>query len=64
MNNEDEFRDFVVARSPALLQVAFLLTGDRGHAEDLLQTALMKTSRRWTKLVDRGASSATHREEL
>ncbi|MGI8628405.1 MAG: SigE family RNA polymerase sigma factor [Geodermatophilaceae bacterium] len=57
-SDEDEFRDFVVARSPALLRVAFLLTGDRGHAEDLLQTALMKTSRRWTKLADRDASYA------
>lgn len=41
-SDEDEFRDFVIARSPELLRVAFLLTGDRGHAEDLLQTALMK----------------------
>ncbi len=57
-DHDDEFRDFVVARSAALLRVAFLLTGDRGHAEDLLQTALMKTSRRWTHLVDREASYA------
>lgn len=57
-DEDDEFRDFVVARSTALLRVAFLLTGDRGHAEDLLQTALMKTSRRWTHLVDREASYA------
>jgi len=57
-SDEDAFRDFVIARSAALLRVAFLLTGDRGHAEDLLQTALMKTSRRWSQLVDREASYA------
>ena len=59
-----EFRDFVLSRSPALLRVAFLLTGDRGHAEDLLQTALMKTSRRWTHLRDRDARYAYVRRAM
>jgi DNA-directed RNA polymerase specialized sigma24 family protein len=36
------FRDFVVARSPALARTAYLLTGDRGLAEDLLQEALTR----------------------
>lgn len=63
-DHDAEFRDFVVARSAALLRVAFLLTGDRGHAEDLLQTALMKTSRRWTHLVDREASYAYVRQVM
>jgi len=27
-----------------------MLTGDYGHAEDLLQTALERTARRWTRL--------------
>lgn len=44
---DDDFADFVERWSPALLRVAFLLTGDHGLAEDLLQTALEKTSRRW-----------------
>lgn len=50
---DDDFADFVHRWSPALLRVAFLLTGDHGLAEDLLQTALMKTSRRWQHLPDR-----------
>lgn len=51
MSRDDEsFTDFVTAFSPALLRVAYLLTGDRGHAEDLLQTALLKVSRRWRRL--------------
>lgn len=55
---DEEFRDFVLTWSPALLRVAFLLTGDRGHAEDLLQTALMTTSRRWNQIRDREARYA------
>lgn len=31
----EEFERFVTTRSGALLRTAFLLTGDRGHAEDL-----------------------------
>ena len=50
---DDEFADFVAQWSPALLRVAFLLTGDHGLAEDLLQTALMKTSRHWHRLTNR-----------
>ena len=35
------------ARSGALLHTAVLLVGDYGHAEDLLQVALLRTARRW-----------------
>ncbi|MBN1094100.1 SigE family RNA polymerase sigma factor [Blastococcus sp. TML/M2B] len=52
MSSEAEFADFVEQWSPALLRVAFLLTGDRWLAEDLLQTSLLKTSRRWSRLAD------------
>ncbi|SOC49225.1 RNA polymerase sigma-70 factor, sigma-E family [Blastococcus aggregatus] len=54
--SDAEFADFVAQWSPALLRVAFLLTGDRGLAEDLLQTALLKTSRRWSRIADRQAA--------
>ncbi len=47
---EDEFRDFVNARSAALLRTAFLLAGDWATAEDLLQTALTKTYLAWKRL--------------
>jgi RNA polymerase sigma-70 factor (sigma-E family) len=50
--DEDAFRDFVVGRSPSYLRVAYLLTGDWGHAEDLLQTALAKVYRAWGRLGD------------
>jgi RNA polymerase sigma-70 factor (sigma-E family) len=47
---EEDFRAFVVARSPALLTTAYLLTGDRGLAEDLLQTALVRVHRHWVRV--------------
>ena len=56
MDSEAGFADFVGQWSPALLWVAFLLTGDRGLAEDLLQTALLKTSRRWSRIADQQAA--------
>ncbi|WP_246039720.1 SigE family RNA polymerase sigma factor [Glycomyces buryatensis] len=45
-----EFEEFVKARSGALYASAFLLTGDRGLAEDLLQDALARTWRSWKRL--------------
>jgi RNA polymerase sigma-70 factor (sigma-E family) len=44
------FEAFVAARGTALLRFAFLLTGNYHLAEDLLQEALMRVHRRWTKL--------------
>ena len=61
---DDGFAEFVTQWSPALLRVAFLLTSDRGEAEDLLQTALLKTSRHWGRLNDREAAYAYVRRVL
>ena len=47
---EDDFKDFVTARSAALLRTAYLLAGDWATAEDLLQTALTKTYLAWKRL--------------
>jgi RNA polymerase sigma-70 factor (sigma-E family) len=46
------FREFVEARSGALLRTAWMLTGDAASAEDLLQTALARTWPRWNRLVE------------
>jgi RNA polymerase sigma-70 factor (sigma-E family) len=45
--DDDGFRDFVAARSHALLRTAYLLTGDQHLAEDLVQTALEKAATHW-----------------
>jgi RNA polymerase sigma-70 factor (sigma-E family) len=49
------FSDYVAARSPALLRTAYLLTGNRADAEDLLQTTLAKTYLAWDRIRDREA---------
>jgi hypothetical protein len=36
---ESSFEDYVAASGPALKRLAFLLTGELGEAEDLLQSA-------------------------
>ena len=40
------FREFVTARTPALMRTAYLLTGNQHDAEDLLQSALTRTATR------------------
>jgi RNA polymerase sigma-70 factor (sigma-E family) len=47
---DEGFDDFVRARTPALLRTAYLLTGDQHLAEDLVQTALAKSSLAWRRL--------------
>jgi len=44
---EDGFEEFVAAALPGLLRFGVVLTGDRHRADDLVQTALVKTMRRW-----------------
>ena len=55
MGDDDGFREFVTARSPALLRTAYLLLGDRALAEDLLQTALVKAHRHWGRVTASGS---------
>lgn len=50
-----EFTEWLAARQPALLRTAYLLTGERHAAEDLLQTSLAKLYLAWDKVHDRGA---------
>jgi len=52
--DEAAFRAFVATRSAALTRVAYLLTGDRHLAEDLLQTALLETAMRWRRVTADG----------
>lgn len=47
------FREFVAARSPDLMRVAFLLTGDYGEAEDVVQSTLEKVYLSWDRIRSR-----------
>jgi RNA polymerase sigma-70 factor (sigma-E family) len=54
--HQGEFERFVRDSSDKLTRLAFLLCGDRGAAEDLVQVALTRTARRWR--VARGRPEA------
>jgi len=58
------FDTYVHARSGALLRLAFLLTGDAHHAEDLVQTTLVKVMGRWEQVTAGGDPHAYVRKVL
>ena len=45
-----EFGRFAARVAPSLVRSGYLLTGDRGHAEDLVQVTLWRTARHWDAL--------------
>ncbi|MGN6575463.1 MAG: SigE family RNA polymerase sigma factor [Nocardioides sp.] len=47
---QESFEEYVAARSPRLYATAVLLTQDRGQAEDLVQTSLLKAWRHWSRI--------------
>ena len=60
----DGFREYVTARSPALMRAAWLLTGNEAAAEDLVQSALVRIWPRWAKLERDGSIDAYMRRVL
>lgn len=49
---EAAFTDYVAARRPALVRIAYLLCGDQHAAEDLVQSALVKAVGQWRRIGD------------
>ncbi|MFC3492449.1 SigE family RNA polymerase sigma factor [Glycomyces rhizosphaerae] len=49
-SQDEEFREYVAARSAALHRAAYLLTGNWATAEDLVQTTLTKTYLAWSRI--------------
>ena len=49
-----DFPAFVAARQQALHRYAYLIVGDVGQAEDLVQEALAKTYARWARVRSQG----------
>src|SRR5215831_6055424 len=58
MKEPEGFRDFVAARSGALVRSAWLLTGNEASAQDLVQLALAKTWSRWNHVVRKDSPEA------
>jgi RNA polymerase sigma-70 factor (sigma-E family) len=52
--DEEGFRAFAATRRARLLRAAYLLTGDAGLAEDLVQTALFKAAVHWRRIAAAG----------
>ena len=63
-SDEVAFTEFVQGRWSALYRTAYLLIGERGEAEDLVQTALANTYVAWPRIRDRGATEAYVRRAM
>lgn len=50
--DEEGFSRFMADRYEPLVRTAYLLTADRGHAEDLAQASLLRTFLAWDRLRD------------
>ncbi|MBL7261369.1 SigE family RNA polymerase sigma factor [Paractinoplanes lichenicola] len=61
---DDGFRAFVELHWAPLVRLAYLLTGDRGYAEDLVQAALEKTHRKWGRVARMEAPVAYVRKAM
>ena len=58
------FSEFMAARWAPLYRTAYLLTGGREEAEDLLQSALARTCVRWDRIRDKRAADAYVRKAM
>src|SRR5881409_3699495 len=57
-DREADFTAYLQARQARLLRTAYLLTGDRDQAEDLVQTSLAKLYLAWGRVHDRESVDA------
>ena len=58
------FTEYVSVRSAALQRAAYLMVGDVGLAQDLVQEALIKTYVAWPRLRDRASAEAYTRKAI
>jgi RNA polymerase sigma-70 factor (sigma-E family) len=57
-DTDEEFRDFMRGRWPAMVRLAYGLTGDQGHAEDVAQAAFARAYASWARVVRTGDPDA------
>src|SRR5437762_14148902 len=55
---DEEFRDFMHGRWPAMVRLAYALTGDLGHAEDVAQAAFARAYAAWARVTRAGDPEA------
>jgi len=56
--SDDEFRDFMRGRWSAMVRLAYTLTGDLGHAEDIAQAAFCSAYSAWGRVRRAGDPDA------
>jgi len=56
--SDEEFRDFMRGRWPAMVRLAYGLTGDQGHAEDVAQAAFARAYASWSRVTRTGDPDA------
>jgi RNA polymerase sigma-70 factor (sigma-E family) len=56
--SDEEFRDFMRGRWPAMVRLAYGLTGDLGHAEDVAQAAFARAYASWSRVARMGDPDA------
>jgi RNA polymerase sigma-70 factor (sigma-E family) len=59
---DGEFREFMHARWPAMVRLAYGLTGDLGHAEDVAQAAFARAYASWPRVRRSGDPDAYVRQ--
>ena len=59
---DEEFRGFMHGRWPAMVRLAYGLTGDLGHAEDVAQSAFAKAYAAWPRVLRTGNPDAYVRQ--
>ncbi|MEY9861139.1 RNA polymerase sigma-70 factor (sigma-E family) [Catenulispora sp. GAS73] len=64
LRDEAEFKEYVAAQSLALRRTAYLMCGDWHQAEDLVQTALLRLYRWWSKVQRSDSRDAYVRQVL
>lgn len=62
--SDAEYAEFVHATWSGLYRTAYLLVGDHGLAEDLVQTALARTYASWPRIDDPGSAPGYARTTL
>ena len=56
--SDEQFREFMRGRWPAMVRLAYGLTGDLGHAEDVAQAAFARAYASWTRVAATGDPDA------
>jgi RNA polymerase sigma-70 factor (sigma-E family) len=59
---DGEFREFMRARWPVMVRLAYGLTGDQGHAEDVAQAAFTRAYASWPRVRRSGDPDAYVRQ--